>query len=223
MYEGNKKYKEIPSGNVIEELISRANRLRENVIKASSAPSHTVTTNRKNKHSMDTKMLMNTHDTDIHGNNSCEILIDDIDPTIDSETMYHMIGLKSSLKSTINVADSCHSILSDLDGLENEQSLLDDILYGGSTETDQNNKNKTHNISSISSISHYRQPHSKPPTGRSRSPSLTRVNGSRNRSSSRRRSQSLTRSIDSDVASRISMDLPNSDTDDSENGKTTSM
>ncbi|CAF4675516.1 unnamed protein product, partial [Rotaria magnacalcarata] len=79
-----------------------------------------------------------------------------------------------------NLNDSYHSLFSDLDGLENEQSLLDDLLYGGITGSDNNNnktnKTKTHNTS-LNSTNHNHHSYSKPPTGRSRSPSLTRVNG----------------------------------------------
>ncbi|CAF3922254.1 unnamed protein product [Rotaria magnacalcarata] len=214
---GMQAYKALPSGKVIEELIERANRLRENVAKSSLQQPTAI---RKNNHSME-PTFSSTHKTETYGNKSCELLIDDIDPTIDSETIYDMIGVKSSLKSTANLNDSYHSLFSDLDGLENEQSLLDDLLYGGITGSDHNNNNnnnktKTHNTS-LNSTNHNHHSYSKPPTGRSRSPSLTRVNGITNRSRSSARSQSLTRSCDSDVGSRVSFDVYHSEIDDSGN------
>ncbi|CAF4752234.1 unnamed protein product, partial [Rotaria magnacalcarata] len=71
----------------------------------------------------------------------------------------------------------------------------------------------------LNSTNHNHHSYSKPPTGRSRSPSLTRVNGITNRSRSSARSQSLTRSCDSDVGSRVSFDVYHSEIDDSGNGK----
>ncbi|CAF3248775.1 unnamed protein product [Rotaria socialis] len=210
---GMQAYKALPSGKVIEELIERANRLRENVAKSSLQQPTAI---RKNNHSME-PTFSSTHKTETYGNKSCELLIDDIDSAIDSETMYDMIGVKSSLKSTANLNDSYHSLFSDLDGLENEQSLLDDLLYGGITGSDHNNnKTKTHNTS-LNSTNRNHHSYSKPSTGRSRSPSLTRVNGITNRSRSSARSQSLTRSCDSDVGSRVSFDVHHSEIDDSGN------
>jgi hypothetical protein len=205
-------YKELPTGKVVEELIERANRLRENMMKSSLQKTTSI---KKNKHPIQPPLLNNNNNAEIHGNKSLEILIDDIDPSIDNEHILDMLRLKSSLKSTVNLNDSYNSILTDLDGLENEQSLLDDLLYGGSTGDDH----KNHNTSSISTNNRKRS-RSKPPTGRSRSPSLTRVGGLSHRPRSSARSRSLTRSSDSDTASRISFEMPNSDIDDSRNGKT---
>lgn len=145
-----------------------------------------------------------------HGNKSFEMFMDDIDPLVDDDNIYDMIGMKS----TLNLNDSHHSILTDLDGLENEQSLLEDLLYGGDTGGDHGKRSTTSN-----NFNNKKYSHNKPPTGRSRSPSLTRVGGSSNRSRSAARSRSVTRSIDSDTASRVSFDMLNSDVDDSENGR----
>ncbi|CAF2487401.1 unnamed protein product [Rotaria sp. Silwood2] len=214
---GMQAYKELPTGKVIEELIERANRLRENISKPSLQK---TTAMRQNNDPIESTLFNNNNysnnnnDAKIHDNKSFEMLMDDdIDPSIiDNENIYDMIGVKS----TVNLNDSNHSILTDLDGLENEQSLLDDLLYGGSTGNDHDNKTKTYNTSSTG-INKRNHPHGKPPTGRSRSPSLTRVNGLLNRSRSTARSRSLTRSNDSDIVSRVSFDMENSDADDSEN------
>ena len=101
------------------------------------------------------------------------------------------------------------SILSDIDALENEQSLLDDLLFGG-----QDNANSSMNSSKNHSKKSH--PRGKPPTGRSPSPSLARVGHVSARSRSAR-SRSLAQSSDSDTASRVSFDLPSSDLDDSAN------
>jgi hypothetical protein len=205
-------YKELPTGKVVEELIERANRLRENMIKSSSQKTPTI----KKKNHLNKPVLSNSNNNaNIHTNQSLEMLVDGIDPLVDNENIYDLFGIKSSLKSTVNLNDS---ILTNLDGLENEQSLLDDLLYGGNTESDHIRNNKKHNTSS-SSTNNKNYSHGKPPTGRSRSPSMTRLSGSSNRPRSAVRSQSLTRSNDSDTASRISSDLHNSDVDDSGNGK----
>ncbi|CAF1190222.1 unnamed protein product [Rotaria sordida] len=209
---GMQAYKELPTGKVIEELIERANRLRENMSKPSLQKTTTI---KKNNHSIEPTLFNNNNNNnaEIHGHKSFEMLIDDIDPSIiDDENIYDMIGIKS----TVNLNDSNHSILTDLDGLENEQSLLDDLLYGGSTENNHNNKNKTYNTNSTN-LNNKNRPHGKPPTGRSRSPSLSRVSGLSNRSRSTARSRSLTRSNDSDIASHVSFDMSNSDVDDSGN------
>jgi hypothetical protein len=205
-------YKELPTANVVEELIERGNRLRENMIKSSLQKTTTV---KKNKHPVQPALLNSSNNAKIHGNKSREMLVDYINPLVDDENIYGMLGIKSSLKSTVNLNDSNNSILTDLDGLENEQSLLDDLLYGGSTGDDH----RKHNTSSIST-SNKKHSRSKPSTGRSRSPSMTRVGGSSNRPRSAARSRSLTRSSDSDAASCISFEMPNSDVDDSKNGKT---
>jgi hypothetical protein len=209
-------YKELPTGKVVEELIERANRLREDMIKSSLQKKTTI---KKNKHLNESALLNSNNNANIHENKSLEILVDDIDPSIDNGNICDLLGIKSSLKSTANLNDSNGSILTDLDGLENEQSLLDDLLYGGNAGNDHIHNNKKHNTSS-SSINNRNYSHGKPPTGRSRSPSMTRVNGSSNRPRSAARSRSLTRSSDSDTASRISFDMHTSDVDDSGNGKT---
>ena len=146
-----------------------------------------------------------------HENKSLNILDDDIDPLFENETVYDILGIKPSLKSTEDLNNSNESILTDLDGLENDQSLLDDLLYGiDRTDDTTNNKQKSNSIRK-----HY--PRGKPPTGRSPSPNLSRVGGLNNRSRSTR-SRSLAQSSDSDTASRVSFDMPSSDLDDSGNG-----
>jgi hypothetical protein len=206
-------YKELPTGKVVEELIERANRLRENMIKSSLPKPTTI---KKPNHRNKSTLLNSNNKTNTHGNKSREMLVDDIDPLIDNGNICDLLGIKSSLKSTSNLNNS---ILTDLDGLENEESLLDDILYGGSVEIDHHiRNNKKHNTSS-SSTSIKKYSHGKPLKGRSRSPSMTRISGSLNRPRSAARNRSLTRSNDSDTASRISFNIHNSDVDDSGNGR----
>ena len=129
-----------------------------------------------------------------------------------------MLGIKASMKSVGNLNDSNESILTDLDGLENEQSLLDELLYGGGDGA--GDEGPPHPKSSTSST-RSRLPRGKPPTGRSPSPTMARVGSASNRSRSTR-SRSLAQSSDSDTASRVSFDLPSSDLDDSGNGKSSS-
>ena len=138
------------------------------------------------------------------------MLGDDIDPLLDNENVCDILGIKTG---DLNQSDD--SILTDLDGLENEQSLLDDLLYGsdGGGGGAASNQHK-HTTTSTRT----RHPRGKPPTGRSPSPSLARVGGLSNRSRSAR-SRSLAQSSDSDTASRVSFDMPSSDLDDSGNGK----
>ena len=139
---------------------------------------------------------------------------DHIDPFIDDEDVHGTIGIKSSTNSNdLNI-----SILTDLDGLENEQSLLDDLLYGESTQNDHINKNKTHNVSSTN-IKNKNHLYSRSPLDRSRSPSRTRTSELLNRSGSVGRSQTLIRSNDSDVGSCVSFNMTHSDVNVSENGK----
>jgi hypothetical protein len=145
-----------------------------------------------------------------YGNKSLDIPIDDVDTLVNNKNICDMLGIKSSLKTSANLNDSNNSILTDLDGLENEQSLLDDLLYGG----DDISNNKKHNTSSIST-NNKTHSNGKQPRGRSRSPSITGVNGLSNRA----RSAARTRSIDSDTASRVSFDMPNSDVDDTGHGR----
>jgi hypothetical protein len=143
-----------------------------------------------------------------YGNKSLDIPIDDVDTLVNNKNICDMLGIKSSLKTSTNLNDSNNSILTDLDGLENEQSLLDDLLYGGGTGDDHISNNKKHNTSSTST-NNKTHSHGKPPRGRSRSPSITGVNGLSNRP----------RSNDSDSTSRVSFDMPNSDVDDSGHGR----
>jgi len=204
-------YKELPTGKVVEELIERATRLRENMIKSSLPKPTTI---KKPNHRNKSTLLNSNNKTNTHGNKSFEMLVDDIDPLMDNGSIYDLLGIKSSLKSTSNLTNS---ILTDFDGLEDEESLLDDILYGGSVEIDHIRNSKKHNTSS-SSTNNKKYSHSKPLKGRSRSPSMTRISGSSNRPRSAASSRSVTRSNDSDTASRVSFDLHNSDVDDSGNG-----
>jgi hypothetical protein len=205
-----KKYKELPTDKVVEELIERGNRLRENMIKSSLQKKTTI---KKNNHLNESALLNSNNNANLHTNKSVEMLTDDIDSFVDNENICDLLGIKSSLKSTANLNDSNVSMLTDLDGLENEQSLLDDLLYGGSVQI---HTNKKHNTSSTNKNHSY----GKPPTARSRSPSMTRISGSSNRPRSAGRNRSLTRSSDSDTASRVSFDMHNSDVDDTGNGRT---
>ena len=202
---------------MVEALIERANRLREDMIKSSLQK---TTTTEKDIHPIDSSIYNSNNNnaeilTSQHGNKSMDILMDDIDPLLDNDNVCDILGIKSSLKLTGDLNNSNESILTDLDGLENEQSLLDDLLYGseGAGRT-HNSNHKTTTTSTKKS-----HPRGKPPTGRSRSPSMTRVGGLLNRSRSAR-SRSLAQSSDSDTASRVSFDMPSSDLDDSGNGKT---
>lgn len=147
-----------------------------------------------------------------NSNQSLELINDDIDPLVDTENVCDMLGIKPSLKTTGDLSNSIDSIITDLEGLENEQSLLDELLYGVESTagaTIGNHRPKTTN-------KHH--PRGKPPTGRSPSPSMARAGGLVNRSRSSR-SRSLAQSSDSDTASRVSFDMPSSDLDDSGNGK----
>ena len=173
---------EAPTGQVVEALIERANRLREDMAKSSG------------------KTLKNSAAN--QNNNNAEMLSKSVD--LDNETMGDLLGLKSSH----HLNDSNDSIVTDLDGLENEQSLLDDLLYGGRVEL---------NPPTTKVPQPRRSSHGKPPTGRSPSPSLARVSSGAHRGR-RSRSRSLAQSSDSDTASRVSFDLPSSDLDDSGNG-----
>ena len=171
-------------------------------------------------HPIDTVLLNNKNNnnseifTTQYGNKSLDILPDDIDPSFDNENVCDMLGIRASPISMRDLNNSNDSILTDLEGLENEQSLLDDLLYGG--DATRSGDVPSNNHSKIQTTK--RHPRGKPPTGRSRSPSLGRVGGLTNRSRSSR-SRSLAHSSDSDTASRVSFDMPSSDLDDSENGK----
>jgi len=179
------------------------------------------TTTGKETHPIDSSLLNsnNNNNSEIlstqQRKKSLDMLDDDTGPLLDNENIYDILGIKTSFKSTEDLNNSYDSILTDLDGLENEQSLLDDLLYGGygtSSATNNNHKN------TIPSSTRKHHPRGKPPTGRSPSPNLSRVGGLVNRSRSSR-SRSLAQSSDSDTASRVSFDMPSSDLDDSENGK----
>jgi hypothetical protein len=185
---GVQAYKEQPTGKVVEALIQRANRLREDMIKSSLQK-----TTEEESHPIDLVLLNTT-------NNNAEKY-----QTKSFDTMDSLLDMKTSLKLTEDLNNSNDSILTDLDGLENEQSLLDDLLYGGEGTAGVSNNNHKHTPNK-------HHPRGKPPTGRSRSPSITRVGGLSNRSRS-------ARSSDSDAASRVSFDMPSSDLDDSGNGK----
>jgi hypothetical protein len=190
------------------------------MIKSSLQRTTTTSATGKESHPIDSSLInnKNNNNAEIHttqyGNKSLDILDngDDIDPLLDHENVYDMLGIKSSLKSSGDLNNSDDSILTDLDGLENEQSLLDDLLYGGEGTGGGATSNSHKNITT----KHH--PRGKPPTGRSPSPNLTRVGGLLNRSRSTR-SRSLAQSSDSDTASRVSFDMPSSDLDDSGNGK----
>jgi hypothetical protein len=208
---GVQAYKELPTGKVVEALIERANRLREDMIKSSS---HKTPATGKDSHPIDYNNNAEVLTTQ-RGHKSIELLVDDVDPLLDNENISDMLGMKSTLQPTEDLNDSNDSILTDLDGLENEQSLLDDLLYGGREGARGDNKHNHKNTTSPTTRKH---PRGKPPTGRSRSPSMTRVGGLSNRSRSTR-SRSLAQSSDSDTASRVSFDMPSSDLDDTGNGK----
>ena len=205
-------YKELPTGKVVEELIEKATHLRKNMIKSSSQKPNTI---KKKSHLNESTALNNNNNntSKIDTNKSSDMLINDTDHSVDNENIYDLL----ELKSTSNLNNSNDSIITDLDGLENEQSLLDELLYGENTGNDRIHNNKKHERRS-SSTNNKDSSHGKPPIGRSRSPSMTRVSRSSTRSRSRAKSQSLTRSINSDTASRISLDIQNSDVDDSGNG-----
>lgn len=183
-------YQDGPTANVVEALIERTNRLREEMAKSSGK---TLTNSSFNQN-----------------NNNSELFSKSLD--LDNETMADLV-----LKNSNHFNESNDSILTDLDGLENEQSLLDDLLYGGRVELNPSTTTTTKLRPTRRSSS------GKPPTGRSPSPSLARVSsGASTRvRSSRSRSRSLAQSSDSDTASRVSFDMPSSDLDDSGNGKKT--
>ena len=171
-------------------------------------------------HPIDTVLLNNKNNnnseilTTQYGNKSLDMLPDDIDPLLDNENVCDMLGIRASTISTRDLNNSNDSILTDLEGLENEQSLLDDLLYGA----DAARSNDAHPNDHLKVQTAKRHPRGKPPTGRSRSPSVGRIGGFTNRSRSSR-SRSLAHSSDSDTASRVSFDMPSSDLDDSGNGK----
>lgn len=204
--------KELPTGKVVEALIERANRLREDMIKSSLQK---PTTTGNGTYPKDSVLLNNNNSNHLsihYENESLNIPNDDIDPILDNENMCDILGLKPSLKATGDLNNSTDSILTDLEGLENEQSLLDELLYGGEVVVDTNT-NKHRNPTTTTKV----HPRGKPPTGRSPSPNMARVGGLVNRSRSSR-SRSLAQSSDSDTASRVSFDMPSSDVDDSGNG-----
>ncbi|CAF0774338.1 unnamed protein product [Adineta ricciae] len=205
---GVQAYKELPTGKVVEELIDRANRLREDMMKSSKLKGPNVKkSNSSNKNSLHNAK----NNVEVYGHKSLEIPIDDIDVLADNENMCGMLALKASLKSSGNFNSS---ILTDLDGLENEDSLLDDLLYGGGDDPKNNTKTQS---TSLTHVSQRTRVHNKPSISRSRTSSLTRASGPSDRPRSARRDQSLTRSHDSDSASRFSFNIHNSDFEDSGN------
>ena len=209
---GGQGYKELPTGKVVEALIERANRLREDMIKSSSQKPTTIG---NDTYPIGSVLLNNNNSNHLsthYENESLNIPNDDIDPLLDNENVYDMLGIKPSLKATGDLNNSTDSILTDLEGFEHEQSLLDELLYGAEAAADTN----TNNHRNRTTTAKY-PPRGKPPTGRSPSPSLARVGGLVNRSRSSR-SRSLAHSSDSDTASRVSFDMPSSDLDDSGNG-----
>ena len=211
---GVQAYKELPTGEVVEALIERANRLREDMIKSTHKTSSV-----KEPYLSEPPALLNQNNNNSeivsrkHRAKSVDLMPDDFDPSLDNDNICDILGIKASMKSSANLNESNESILTDLDGLENEQSLLDDLLYGRRVE---DSTSDAHVKSSHHSPSR-RPPRGKPPTGRSPSPSLARVGGIQNRSRSTR-SRSLAQSSDSDTASRVSFDMPSSDVEDSGNG-----
>ncbi|CAF1106445.1 unnamed protein product [Rotaria sp. Silwood1] len=210
----NSQLREQPTGTVVEALIERANRLREDMIKSSLQKPTTID---NESHPINSALLVtNNNNANIlntqHENQSIDMLGDDIDPLLDNENICDMLGIKT----TGDLNNSNDSILTDLDGLENEQSLLEDLLYGDEGKRNNNNNNDNNNQKTITYSTHKRHPRGKPPTGRSPSPNMTRVGGLSNRSRSTR-SRSLAQSSDSDTASRVSFDMPSSDLDDSGN------
>ena len=201
---------------MVEALIERASRLREDMIKSSAQKIATTADLRPLESALYNQNNNNASGlTTHHRRTPVDPLVDDIDPSLDNDNICDMLGIKASLKSAGNLNDSNESILTDLDGLENEQSLLDELLYGGGAGG--NDSTHQHPKSSTSST-RSRPPRGKPPTGRSPSPTMARVGSSSNRSRSAR-SRSLAQSSDSDTASRVSFDMPSSDLDDSGNGK----
>lgn len=206
---GVKTYQDIPTNEVVEVLIERANRLREEMIKSTKDSSG------KDSYPPPDPSMLNQN------NNNVELLLretrrkslDFLDEEFDKTVEKQIFGLQNSTQPLANLNDSNESILSDLEGLENEQSLLDDLLYGRRIEDSVDDNRRKSNVNT--SIN--RPAHGKPPTGRSRSPSLSRV-GSTNRPRSTR-NRSLGQSTDSDTASRVSFDMPNSDLDESGNGE----
>ena len=164
----------------MEALIERANRLREDMIRSSSE---------KNLNNNNSEILSTHEQLEPHH--------------IDSENVCDISGIGTSLKLPGDLNNSNDSILTDFGGLENEQSLLEDLLYGAGSGDGATNL-----------ITSKQPPRGKPPSGRSRSPSVTRAGRLSHRSRS-------ARSTDSDTASRVSFDMPSSDLDDSGNGKKT--
>lgn len=199
----------MPTGNLVEALIERANRLREDMMRSSL---QRPTIMDEESHPMNTSLLnQNNNNDDI-----LNIPYDNIDQLLNNENMCDMLGIKPSRVSLDNLNKSNDSIVTDLDGLENEQSLLDELLYGNDGKRDPTKPNDNQKSQTKSRLK--RHPHGKPPSGRSPSPNITRVGGLVTRSRSTR-SRSLGHSSDSDTASRVSFDMPSSDLDDSGNGK----
>lgn len=184
-----KKYKELPTGKMVEELIEKANRLRENMIKSTSQK---VTPVKKSDHQTKPTLVNSKANINASGDRSLDMLADVIDPTIDNANIYDFLGLKSSM----NVRDSFGSLITDLDGLENEDSLIEDLLYG---RTDHNRQS-----TSTASTTKKKRPQNRSVSGRSPSPSLSHTSRSSTRRRSLSRRRSSVRSSDNDSASRVS-------------------
>lgn len=184
---------------MVEELIEKGNRLRENMIQSTSQK---ITPVKKSNHQTKPTLVNSKANTNAIGNRSLDMLADFIDPSIDNANIYEFLGLKSSM----NVHDSHGSFLTDLDGLENEDSLIDDLLYG---RTDH-----SHQTTSTTSTNKKKRSQNRSTSGRSPSPSLSHTSRSSTRRRSLTRRRSSARSSDHDSASRVS---GYSDVDD--NGK----
>ncbi|CAM4925264.1 unnamed protein product [Rotaria socialis] len=214
---------EQPAGNLVEALIERANHLRDDMMRSSLQK---TTMNDQEIHPMN-RSSFNNNNSEIpstrYDNKPIDMLDDNVDLLLDNEHICDMLGIKPSVNSMGDLNNSNDSILTDLDGLEHEQSLLDELLYGddgkrdtATTTTTTTTTNNNNNHKRRTKPNNKLHPYGKPPTGRSPSPNTPRVSGLLNRSRSTR-SRSLAQSSDSDTASRVSFDLPSSDLDDSGN------
>ncbi|CAF0752136.1 unnamed protein product [Didymodactylos carnosus] len=212
------EHKNLPADTVVEALIERAKRLREDIVKSSLNKDKDVST--------DTNVIDISSEKTRTNNalltaNSLAMLSSHDD---NQRTAYDLLGIKTVAKTT---HESTESILSDLDGLEYEQGLLDDLLYGTNVKTDSdlmslsfNNEHQQHQLTR-SSKTNMKIIHGRPPTGRqARSPNPNGARISRGLNScspSGSRSRSVARSTDSDSASKVSFDMPNSDVESSGN------
>ncbi|CAF0929940.1 unnamed protein product, partial [Didymodactylos carnosus] len=213
------KHKNLPTGTVVEALIERAQRLREDMIKSSLNKDKDVNLNTS---IIDIPVEKNGMGLNNNALLDAKSLAVSLSSDNNQTTAYDLLGIK-------NTNESEESILSDLDGLEYEQSLLDDLLYGTNGKGDSNlmsmsfNNDQQQHQRRHSSKSDTEIINGRPPTGRrlqSPNPNGGRISRALNsRSPSRSRSRSLARSTDSDSASRVSFDMPNSDVESSGNGK----